>query len=43
MLGPRPEELVKEISIPMLVLWGDKDPWTPVDGKVWGITPPKQH
>lgn len=32
--GPRPEALVEQITLPMLVLWGDMDPWTPVDGAV---------
>ncbi|CAI5990648.1 unnamed protein product, partial [Closterium sp. NIES-65] len=32
--GPHPEELVEMVDVPMLVLWGDKDPWTPIDGKV---------
>ncbi|CAI5476656.1 unnamed protein product [Closterium sp. Yama58-4] len=32
--GRHPEELVELVDVPMLVLWGDKDPWTPIDGKV---------
>lgn len=28
--GPRPSELLSQISQPLLVLWGEKDPWTPV-------------
>lgn len=32
--GPRPEELLPQIDVPMLVLWGDADPWTPINGKV---------
>ncbi|CAI5522664.1 unnamed protein product [Closterium sp. Naga37s-1] len=32
--GRHPEELVEMVDVPMLVLWGDKDPWTPIDGKV---------
>ncbi|CAI5510706.1 unnamed protein product [Closterium sp. Naga37s-1] len=31
--GRHPEELVEMVDVPMLVLWGDKDPWTPIDGK----------
>ena len=32
--GPRPEALVSAISAPMLFIWGDPDPFTPVDGPV---------
>lgn len=32
--GPRPEDLVDDIKAPMLILWGDKDPFTPSDGPV---------
>eukprot|EP00249_Psilotum_nudum_P020425 c27699_g1_i1 orf=143-1762(+) len=32
--GPRPEALMKGISMPLLVLWGDSDRWTPVNGSV---------
>ncbi|GJP46102.1 hypothetical protein CLOM_g5429 [Closterium sp. NIES-68] len=32
--GRHPEDLVEMVDVPMLVLWGDKDPWTPIDGKV---------
>ncbi|MGB3300146.1 MAG: alpha/beta fold hydrolase [Phormidesmis sp.] len=28
--GPRPSELLTKISQPLLVLWGEKDPWTPI-------------
>lgn len=30
--GPRPAELLPQIQQPLLVLWGDKDPWTPIQG-----------
>ncbi|KAK9205447.1 hypothetical protein WN943_015714 [Citrus x changshan-huyou] len=32
--GPNPVQLMPSISIPLLVLWGDKDPFTPLDGPV---------
>ncbi|EPS72021.1 hypothetical protein M569_02737, partial [Genlisea aurea] len=34
--GPNPTELIPEISscLPILVLWGSRDPFTPVDGPV---------
>lgn len=28
--GPRPSELLPQVSQPLLVLWGEKDPWTPI-------------
>lgn len=28
--GPRPSELLPKVSQPLLVLWGEKDPWTPL-------------
>lgn len=30
--GPRPEELLPHIHQPLLVLWGEADPWTPISG-----------
>jgi pimeloyl-ACP methyl ester carboxylesterase len=30
--GPTPEELLPNLDRPLLVLWGDKDPWTPIKG-----------
>ncbi|NJK99841.1 MAG: alpha/beta fold hydrolase [Spirulinaceae cyanobacterium SM2_1_0] len=30
--GPRPAELLPQITQPLLVLWGEDDPWTPIDG-----------
>jgi pimeloyl-ACP methyl ester carboxylesterase len=32
--GPNPISLIPNISIPILVLWGDEDPFTPLDGPV---------
>ena len=32
--GPSPIQLLSKISIPVLVLWGDKDPFTPIDGPI---------
>jgi pimeloyl-ACP methyl ester carboxylesterase len=30
--GPSPAELLPQISAPILVLWGEADPWTPIAG-----------
>lgn len=30
--GPRPDALLPQISQPLLVLWGEADPWTPITG-----------
>jgi len=30
--GPRPTELLPNIKQPLLVLWGENDPWTPIQG-----------
>jgi pimeloyl-ACP methyl ester carboxylesterase len=30
--GPKPEELLPQIAQPLLVLWGENDPWTPIQG-----------
>ena len=30
--GPRPAELLPRIQAPLLVLWGEADPWTPIAG-----------
>ncbi len=30
--GPHPTELLPKITQPLLVLWGDADPWTPIQG-----------
>lgn len=30
--GPRPTELLPQITQPLLVLWGENDPWTPIKG-----------
>ncbi|KAJ8545314.1 hypothetical protein K7X08_017897 [Anisodus acutangulus] len=33
--GPNPEQLFPNITLHILVLWGDQDPFTPIDGPVW--------
>ena len=30
--GPTPESLLPEVTQPILVLWGENDPWTPIKG-----------
>lgn len=30
--GPTPAELLPAVSVPLLVLWGEADPWTPIAG-----------
>ncbi|MEM8613844.1 MAG: alpha/beta fold hydrolase [Cyanobacteria bacterium P01_H01_bin.105] len=30
--GPRPSDLLPHIQHPLLVLWGETDPWTPIQG-----------
>lgn len=32
--GPTPIQLIPKISCPILLLWGDEDPFTPLDGPV---------
>ncbi|MBA0815775.1 hypothetical protein Gohar_000512 [Gossypium harknessii] len=32
--GPNPVQLMPRINLPVLVLWGDQDPFTPIDGPV---------
>lgn len=32
--GPNPVQLIPNITLPILVLWGDEDPFTPIDGPV---------
>lgn len=32
--GPNPIQLMPKISLPVLVLWGNQDPFTPLDGPV---------
>lgn len=29
--GPLPEELLPQVNCPVLILWGDVDPWEPID------------
>lgn len=30
--GPKPSALLPRLQCPLLVLWGDRDPWTPISG-----------
>lgn len=30
--GPRPQDLLPQVTQPLLVLWGEADPWTPISG-----------
>ncbi|MGF1492612.1 MAG: alpha/beta fold hydrolase [Microcoleaceae cyanobacterium] len=30
--GPRPSELLPKVKCPLLVIWGEADPWTPIKG-----------
>lgn len=30
--GPRPQELLPHVTQPLLILWGEADPWTPISG-----------
>ena len=30
--GESPDELLRNLNLPLLVVWGEKDPWTPVAG-----------
>lgn len=30
--GPKPEDLLQYLQSPLLVLWGEEDPWTPIEG-----------
>jgi pimeloyl-ACP methyl ester carboxylesterase len=30
--GPKPTDLLPQIEKPLLVLWGENDPWTPIKG-----------
>ncbi len=32
--GPQPTDLLPRLTKPLLVLWGDTDPWTPIKGAV---------
>ncbi|CAA0827775.1 alpha/beta-Hydrolases superfamily protein [Striga hermonthica] len=32
--GPNPVQLIPNITLPVLVLWGDRDPFTPINGPV---------
>ena len=30
--GPKPQELLPKLQHPLLILWGEDDPWTPIKG-----------
>jgi pimeloyl-ACP methyl ester carboxylesterase len=30
--GPKPDDLLPHRQCPLLVLWGEDDPWTPIQG-----------
>lgn len=30
--GPHPQDLLPQVKVPLLVLWGEEDPWTPIQG-----------
>lgn len=32
--GPRPQDLIQRISAPLLLLWGENDTFTPLDGPI---------
>ncbi|KAK9905695.1 hypothetical protein WJX75_004737 [Coccomyxa subellipsoidea] len=35
--GPLPEELLPQVSCPVSILWGEKDPWEPIEkGRAYG-------
>ncbi|EEF26700.1 alpha/beta hydrolase, putative [Ricinus communis] len=35
--GPLPEELLPQVKCPVLIAWGDKDPWEPIElGRIYG-------
>lgn len=35
--GPLPEELLPQVSCPVSILWGESDPWEPIEkGRVYG-------
>ncbi|KAG0461709.1 hypothetical protein HPP92_021688 [Vanilla planifolia] len=35
--GPSPVSLMPKLTVPVLILWGDQDPFTPIDGPVENI------
>jgi pimeloyl-ACP methyl ester carboxylesterase len=40
----KPEELLRKLQSPLLVLWGDKDPWTPIEGaKIYRDIPARNN
>lgn len=42
--GPLPEDLLPQVSCPVLVLWGAEDPWEPIDlGRNLAAVPQVEH
>lgn len=41
--GPTPAELLPRINVPLLVLWGEADPWTPISGATVYQNRPASH
>lgn len=42
--GPLPEDLLPQVSCPVLVLWGAEDPWEPIDlGRALAAAPPVEY
>lgn len=41
--GPSPTELLPKVQAPLLVLWGEADPWTPIAGAAIYQTHAKSH
>lgn len=41
--GPTPEAYLRQVSVPVLALWGERDPWTPVDAGMHPGTGLSQH
>ncbi|MGA1264802.1 MAG: alpha/beta fold hydrolase [Prochlorothrix sp.] len=42
--GPLPEDLLPQVSCPVLVLWGAEDPWEPIDlGRALAAVPQVEH
>ncbi|KDP42095.1 hypothetical protein JCGZ_01883 [Jatropha curcas] len=42
--GPLPEDLLPQVKCPVLVAWGDKDPWEPIElGRMYGNFDPVEN
>lgn len=39
--GPLPEELLPQVTVPVRILWGENDPWEPIEmgRKAYGSFP----